>query len=249
MKYIDSLKNPRIKQWKKLQGRKEREKLGLFIVEGFHLVEEAIKNNVVDSLLITEETNIPYGWDTENINTVCITEEIVKHLSETETPQQVLAICKKIEHEEIPLTGNFLLVDAVQDPGNLGTMIRTADAAGVSAVILGNGCVDLYNSKTLRSTQGSLFHLPIIQGNLAEWIPNLQDNGVKVYGTALENAKSYTECSPSEYTALVVGNEGSGMGKDLLDITDENLFIPLHGKAESLNVSIATGILLYFLRG
>lgn len=249
MKYIDSLKNPRVKQWKKLQGRKEREKTGLFIVEGFHLVEEALKQNVVDSLLFTEDANIPLNWDIENVNMVCINEEILHHLSETETPQQVMAICKKMEYKNFLLMGHFLLIDAVQDPGNLGTMIRTADAAGVTAVVLGNGCVDVFNSKTIRATQGSLFHLPIIQGDLNEWIPNLQENGIKVYGTALENAKSFSECTPSESTALVVGNEGNGIGKDLLALTDENLFIPLHGQAESLNVSVATGILLYFLRG
>lgn len=139
----------------------------------------------------------------------------------------------------------LLLVDAVQDPGNIGTMIRTADAAGIDAVVLGKGSADAYNPKTLRSAQGSHFHIPIIRGDLADWIEDLQDREVKVYGTALQEAVVYTEVETSGSFALIVGNEGSGIHPQLLAKTDQNVIIPILGQAESLNVAVATGILLY----
>ena len=138
-----------------------------------------------------------------------------------------------------------LLVDAVQDPGNIGTMIRTADAAGIDAVVLGKGSVDAFNPKTLRSAQGSHFHIPVVRGDLMEWIENLQQDGVRVYGTSLEESISYKAVEPSEAFALMVGNEGSGISPQLLAKTDENVIIPILGGAESLNVAVATGILLY----
>lgn len=249
MKRIDSIQNSSVKSWKKLHTKKEREKTGLFLVEGFHLVEEALKNNILETLLLTEETELPSSWKLDDVSMSMVTDEIMKLLSETETPQGIIAVCRKKEQADVAMEGSFLLIDGVQDPGNLGTMIRTADAAGVTAVILGNGCVDVYNGKTIRSTQGSLFHLPILKGDLTEWIPKLQANGVAVYGTSLQDAKPYQEVQPAKNTALIMGNEGSGMQEELLALTDENLYIPIHGKAESLNVSVATGVLLYYLRG
>jgi TrmH family RNA methyltransferase len=142
----------------------------------------------------------------------------------------------------------YLLLDAVQDPGNLGTMIRTADAAGIDAVIIGRGSVDIYNSKVLRAAQGSHFHLPIISGDLHEWIDKLQENDISVFGTALEGASVYTDITPTDSFALIVGNEGNGVGKDILSSTTANLYIPIYGKSESLNVAVATGILLYYLK-
>jgi TrmH family RNA methyltransferase len=142
----------------------------------------------------------------------------------------------------------LLLIDAVQDPGNIGTMIRTADAAGIDAVILGEGCADLYNPKVVRSTQGSLFHMPVIKGNLSEIIDELKQIGTPVYGTALEGASPFEEVEKSSRFALLVGNEGQGVSKELLEKTTKNLYIPIYGKSESLNVGIAAGILMYHLR-
>ncbi|KPD01469.1 putative TrmH family tRNA/rRNA methyltransferase [Geobacillus sp. BCO2] len=141
-----------------------------------------------------------------------------------------------------------LLIDAVQDPGNLGTMIRTADAAGIDAVILGEGCADLYNAKVVRATQGSLFHLPVVNGDLAQWIARFKEQGIPVYGTALEKAVDYRTVPLSSSFALLVGNEGSGIRPELLGLTTENVYIPIYGQAESLNVAVAAGILLYSLQ-
>ncbi|MBP2240677.1 TrmH family RNA methyltransferase [Cytobacillus eiseniae] len=248
MKHIHSAKNPQIKQWKKLLTKKERDKTGTFLVEGFHLVEEALSGDQIIEIIISENKDMPPSWDYGSIPVTMVTDEIITELSDTEAPQGVLAVCRQQEGSPNISSGKrFLLVDAVQDPGNLGTMIRTADAAGIDAVLVGEGSVDIYNPKVLRSAQGSHFHLPIIRGNLFEWVDELKTAQIPVYGTALENAKEYTEIQRQGKSALIVGNEGSGVNKDLLDLTTANLYIPIFGKSESLNVAVATGILLYHL--
>jgi TrmH family RNA methyltransferase len=248
LKHIQSVSNPQVKQWKKLLTKKERDKTGMFLVEGFHLVEEAVKQGgQVLEIILSETAELPPRWDVAATPIITVTEEISKTLSETEAPQGIYAVCRQKEGK--PLEGKtFLLIDAVQDPGNLGTMIRTADAAGIDVVIVGHGSVDIYNSKVLRSAQGSHFHLPIIRGNLSEWIPELKEKNIPVYGTALENASVYTEVSPSDQFAVIVGNEGNGVNKEILSETSANLYIPIYGKSESLNVAVATGILLYYLK-
>ncbi len=220
------------------------------MIEGFHLVEEALKKgNVILELIVREDVDLPPKWNYGSIPLTTVTEEVIKALSDTETPQGVIAICKQDRHELSELKGKtFLLVDAVQDPGNIGTMIRTADAAGMDAVIIGKGCVDIYNPKVLRSAQGSHFHLPIISGDLNIWFDKLSDENIPVYGTSLENGEVYTEVTASQSFALIVGNEGSGVDKELLERTAKNLYIPIYGKSESLNVAVATGILLYYLK-
>lgn len=248
LKHIQSAMNPKIKDWKKLLTKKERDKTGTFLVEGFHLVEEALAGNQVLEIIINESKDMPPGWDYGDIPVTLVTEEIIGLLADTETPQGILAVCEQARFSADVEGNGYLLIDAVQDPGNLGTMIRTADAAGMDAVIVGDGSVDVYNPKVLRSAQGSHFHLPVIRGDLFEWVNRLKENNVTVFGTALENAREYTEAEHAESFALLVGNEGSGVNKDLLALTTANLYIPILGKSESLNVAVAAGILLYHLR-
>ncbi len=248
LKHIQSAKNPKVKEWKKLLARKERDKTGTFLVEGFHLVEEALKANQVAEIIISENKNMPPGWDYGDIPVTMVTDDIIGLLADTETPQGIFAVCSQEPSTEEVKGKQFLLIDAVQDPGNLGTMIRTADAAGIDAVIVGEGSVDAYNPKVLRSAQGSHFHLPILRGNLSDWVVRLKESNVPVYGTALENAREYTRYESSDSFALLVGNEGNGVNKELLANTAANLYIPIFGKSESLNVAVAAGILLYHLR-
>ncbi|WP_108669359.1 TrmH family RNA methyltransferase [Peribacillus acanthi] len=246
MKYIQSPQNTLVKQWRKLLMKKERDKSGLFLVEGFHLVEEALKNKRVVTIIKNEYVDLPHNWNIEDEEIYEVPESIVELLAETETTQGIFAVCEK--KESIPQSyEKVLMLDSVQDPGNLGTIIRTADAAGIDLVVLGEGCVDLYNGKVLRSTQGSVFHLPVMKGNLEDWINTLKDQNIPVYGTSLENAKDYREVSSDKTFALIMGNEGNGVRKELLAQTDQNLYIPILGQAESLNVTVATGILLYAL--
>lgn len=250
MKRIESTQNALVKHWKKIATtRKERDKSGEFLVEGFHLVEEALKNkDQVIQLIVREDVELPRNWSLDNTNIIEVTDVIAKELAETEHSQGVFAHCKQQEQQANDSQWEkLLLVDAVQDPGNIGTMIRTADAAGIDAVVLGKGCADAYNPKTLRSAQGSHFHIPIVRGNLDEWVDQLKEAGIPVYGTALERAIPFTEVGESKQFALIVGNEGSGISEQILQKTDQNLIVPLYGQAESLNVAVATGILLYQL--
>lgn len=249
MKRIESNKNPQIKQWKKLHTKKERDKSRTFMIEGFHLVEEALKSDVViQELIISETTDIPSGWNVDDLSITIVTEKIMQEISDTDTSQGVAAVCEQYSVNEGGKFSRLLLIDAVQDPGNLGTMIRTADAAGIDAVIIGEGSVDVYNSKVIRSTQGSIFHIPIIKENLHDTILKLKQNGIKVYGTSLKNAVDYKQAAVGDSFALIVGNEGNGVEPDLLEKTDQNLYIPIFGRSESLNVAVAAGILLYHLR-
>lgn len=251
MKRIESTQNAFVKHWKKLvTTRKEREKSGEYIVEGFHLVEEALKNKEqIIQVIVREGVDLPHNWSMDDVAIVEVTETIAREIAETETSQGVFAHCKQVgvSEEEQSAWNKLLLIDAVQDPGNIGTIIRTADAAGVDAVVLGKGSADSYNPKTLRSAQGSHFHIPIIRGDLMEWIERLKQKSIPIYGTALENAIDYREIENNGAFALIVGNEGSGIQKELLEQTDQNVKIPIFGQAESLNVAVATGILLYKL--
>ncbi|CAM5201736.1 TrmH family RNA methyltransferase OS=Ureibacillus acetophenoni OX=614649 GN=SAMN05877842_102444 PE=4 SV=1 [Ureibacillus acetophenoni] len=251
MKRIESTQNALVKHWKKLVTmRKEREKTGEFIIEGFHLVEEALKNkDQIVQLIVREGVDLPLLWPTDNVMMIEVTDAVAREIAETETTQGVFAHCKQIAISDADMSNwsKVLLIDAVQDPGNIGTMIRTADAAGLDAVILGKGTVNAYNPKTVRAAQGSHFHIPVVRGDLLEWIEKLQDKDIPVYGTALENAIPYTEVNSSNEFAVILGNEGSGIHPQLLDKTNQNLIIPILGQAESLNVAVATGILLYQL--
>ncbi|NTU24793.1 RNA methyltransferase [Bacillus tequilensis] len=248
MKQIESSKNQKVKDWKKLHTKKERIKTNTFLIEGEHLVEEALKSpGTVKEILVKDETKIPADLDV-SIECCVLSEDAFSAVTETETPQQIAAVCHMLE-EKLTSPQRVLLIDAVQDPGNLGTMIRTADAAGLDAVVLGDGTADAYNGKTLRSAQGSHFHIPVVRKNLHTYVDELKAEGVKVYGTALQNGAPYRDMSQAESFALIVGNEGAGVDAGLLEKTDLNLYVPLYGQAESLNVAIAAAILVYHLRG
>ncbi|MCG7346112.1 RNA methyltransferase [Sporosarcina sp. ACRSL] len=249
MKRIESTQNALVKHWKKLvTSKKDRDKSEEFIVEGFHLVEEALKTEgTVLHLIIREDLELPSEWKTDHLQMIEVTKAVAKELIETEQSQGIFAHCRQPKHtdEEAANWKKLLLIDAVQDPGNIGTMIRTADAAGMDAVILGKGSADPFNPKTVRSAQGSHFHIPVVRGELGDWIDQAKAAGIKVIGTGLQNAVEHYEVGQLHEFAIIVGNEGSGVAQDYLSKADEIVKIPLYGKAESLNVAIAAGILLY----
>ena len=247
MKSIQSVQNEKVKEWKKLLQKKGRDATNQYIVEGLHLVEEACKYPVlIQSVIIRQDLTLP-EWIPSNVEIFQVSNEVAKAIADTETNQGIFAICKKEDHLVSNQAISFLLLDAIQDPGNLGTIIRTADAAGVDTIILGEGTVDLYNPKVIRSAQGSHFHVPVIKGNLFEWVGQLKASGVTVFGTALEGAEPFFQVEPRPPFALILGNEGNGVNPKLLEQTSQNLYVPIYGKSESLNVTIAGGILLYHL--
>lgn len=248
MKRIESIQNSFVKHWKKLVlTRKERDQSGEFLIEGFHLVEEALKaGNVILTLIKREDVELPDNWSIDNVAIIEVTGAVAKEISETERSQGIYAHCRQPVYDESEQTWEkMLFIDAVQDPGNVGTMIRTADAAGIDAVILGKGSADPYNPKTVRSAQGSHFNVPVIRGDLTEWVKKAKARGIRIIGTSLEDAVNYTDEKSDGKFAVIVGNEGSGLSPELLSLTDANVKIPIFGKAESLNVAVATGILLY----
>lgn len=243
---ITSTQNNKVKEWKKLHAKKGRTKANAFLIEGFHLIEEAYRTDQqIEELIVQEGIENP-GWlQDEYVHTV--SEQVFKEISQTEAPQGIAAVVK-MQTQQGPFDGPVLLIDAVQDPGNLGTMIRTADAAGFSKVVLGKGTVDLYNDKVIRSTQGSLFHISVEQADLLAVIPDLQEAGFTVWGSTLRRAQNYANVKPHPKTAVIVGNEGAGVADEIIELADELVKIPIYGKAESLNVAIAAAILMYHVR-
>ena len=251
MEIIRSHQNAMVKNYQKLQTSKGRKKSEAYMIEGEHLVEEAIRSTVsIQRLVVSEDMVDLYEKWTKSYPTMFVSKEVFEKLSMTQTNQGILAIVplEKKPLVEVP-QGRYLLADAVQDPGNLGTIIRTADAAGFDAVVLGEGCVDLYNDKVVRSMQGSQFHVAIYHENLTDVYGKLKENDIPIGVTALHReAKDFQWLTGRDSVAIVVGNEGNGVRQELIDSADSIIQIPMFGQAESLNVAIATGILMYQTR-
>lgn len=246
MEQITSAQNSKIKNANKLKKKRDRDKTGQALIEGIHLIEEAYQSGIVIKQLFviepnrTDEALKDYAEETFEINM-----KVAESLSGTITPQGFFAVIEKPKYD-ITQAKQVLLIDRIQDPGNLGTLIRTSDAAGIDLIVMEKGTADPYQDKVLRASQGSVFHIPVITADLKTFIADF--NG-PVYGTALENAQPYKEVASQDIFALLLGNEGEGVNKALLNETSQNLTIPIYGKAESLNVAIAGSILLYHLKG
>lgn len=244
---ITSTKNEKVKAWKKLHRKKERMETESFLIEGFHLLEEAYTSGwQINEIIVREQVELP-EW-TAPFPQEMVSEGVMKEISQTITPQGVVAVVQ-MKSLDIPAGNHLLLVDQIQDPGNLGTIIRTADAAGFDGVLLGKGTVDLYNDKVIRATQGSLFHLPVVEVDLKAVIPSLKEEDFVIWATALQGAKHYNEIAVPNRVAIILGNEGAGVQEELLEYADLKVKIPIFGKAESLNVAIAAGIFMYYVKG
>lgn len=240
---ITSVENDRVKNYARLKEKKYRDQKGVFLVEGDHLVEEAYKANLIDEILLLEERECPY-----ELPVVYVTEEILKKLTMMETHSTIMALCHKKEMNK-DLGNHLLLLDEIQDPGNLGTIIRSSKAFNINTIILGNKCCDLYNPKVIRSTQGMAFHMNIISADLKELILNLKKEQIPIFGTKVDGGIDICTLSNSqkEKYALVMGNEGNGISSDILNLCDKYLYIPMNQEVESLNVGVAASILLYEL--
>ena len=227
---IESLSNEKIKEYTKLNQKKYRDETGMFIIEGTHLVEEAYKNNIVVDA---------YSLDDKYTK---VSEEVMKKLSNLDTPPKYLAICKKIEEKDI--NGNVLVLDGVQDPGNLGTIIRSSIAFNIDTIILSNDSVDLYNTKVLRATEGMIFNINIIRRDLEEVLPTLKDK-YTIYTTNVVNGTELDSIKVNKPFVLIMGSEGNGVKDNIASYADETIYIPMDNKCESLNVGVATSIILY----
>ncbi|MBP3461276.1 MAG: RNA methyltransferase [Bacilli bacterium] len=236
-----NIKNEKIKNIKKLNQKKYRDRDNLFIVEGEHLVLEAYKKGMIKELIL--EQNVIFPLD---VPTIYVTNDVINYISELETPQPIMAICNKLEEKE--LIGNKILVlDGIQDPGNLGTIIRSAVAFNIDTIILSNDTVDLYNSKVIRASQGLLFHINIIKRNLLDIIPVLKENKYQIIGTKVTYGNSLKSIAKLQKFAIIMGNEGNGIKDEIQELCDQFIYIDMNEACESLNVGVATSIILYEL--
>lgn len=233
---ITSPENDKIKELSKLQQKKYRDLTNTYLVEGEHLVEEANKANVL--LEVFSLDDLP--------NTTQVSLEVMKKLSTLDTPPSMIGLCKKEEKKKI-IGNKIVILDEIQDPGNLGTIIRSSLAFNIDTIILSNNCVDLYNPKVLRATQGILFHINIISMDTKEAINKLKENGIPVYGTSVVDGKELKTVTNKDNYCIIMGNEGQGLSNEILDLCDQRLYIPMNNKVESLNVGVACSIILYEL--
>lgn len=251
MKYIESKKNDEIKQLKKLAATKNIRKTGTYMIEGFHLVREAdqFEQDFV-KVLVTEKYAEDRLVKKYHDIAVTISEDVANELSETKTPQGIFAVIKVQANDDVTdFSGKWVMLDDVQDPGNVGTIVRTADAAGYDGVITSLDTADFYQPKVQRSMQGSQFHLPIYRMDINKAIRLAKNSNLKVYGSEVnKQAKPYTELDKVDNFALVMGNEAHGITQEVLNETDQNIYIPILGQAESLNVAVAAGVLMYGLQ-
>lgn len=245
MHYIDSPQNNRVKNFAKLKEKKYREEMKCFLIEGEHLIEEALKEDLVQVLFTLHGT---HSFDlNENIEVIQASEAVMAKLSSTSSAAEYVAVCKYMPHE-IGKGNRVIALDNVQDPGNVGTIIRSALSFGFSGIVLSKNGVDIYNEKLIRSTQGAIFHFPIIRCDIVSKLQELKEQGYYLVGTSLQNGKGLELIGEREKMVLIVGNEGSGVSQEVLDLTDVNAFIEMVN-FESLNVGVAAGIMMYKFRG
>lgn len=254
---IESVNNPRVTKWQHLKTKKGRDKQGLYLIEGTKLIIEVLHSGQQIETLVFSEKHVL----TEELQQLLVTgnpvseiirvsETVIAKLSDTMTPQGIIAVIRKsvvtinelLKIEE-PV---FLIIDQLQDPGNLGAMIRSADAAGIDGIIIGQDSVDLYNSKVIRSAMGSIFHLPIVVDvDLEQALIDLKNKGVRIYGTSPYANDDYYNFILKENIAIIIGNEAKGLSSSRIKMVDEMMRIPIVGQAESLNAAMATAIILY----
>lgn len=254
MQVISSKENENIKNIRKLKEKKYRDLNGEYIVEGIKLVKEAIEENVdIKTIVVCDDCEKNGTLDKKLLyeiakyDCIYVTEKVFNFLSDVSNPQGILAVVAKNKNKaEIDYKQDLILIlDDIQDPGNLGTIIRTADSVNLKQIIVSKGCGDVYNPKVVRSSMGAIFRVNIFESdNLVNTIKELKKHNIKAIATDLQTDSSiydetYKKC------AVIIGNEANGVSKEILDIVDKKIKIPMLGKTESLNASVATAVILY----
>ena len=251
---LTGLQNPVVKAAAELKQKKYRTQNGLYLAEGLRTAEEAVAYKAVETLfyVATDDNRTMRLLEDaamQNIKLVCVNENVMKKIADTETPQGTIAVCKMRQPklENLLASGKMLLVlDRVGDPGNIGTMLRTADAAGIGGLVLLKGCADIYAPKTVRSSMGSLFHIPVLSGvSEQEFVSAAKKAGYDLLVTCLDGADNLYKADLSGRIAFVMGNEAGGVSETLLEKADKRVYIPMAGRAESLNVAMAAGIVMF----
>lgn len=238
---ISSVNNEKIKYYKKLREKKYILEYGKYIVEGEHLVMEAFKAGVLLEVLVSEEVSMEL-----DVPSVLISKNVLKSISLLKSVPNIMGVVKYETSKEI-IGNKIILLDDVQDPGNVGTIIRCALAFNVSTVILSEESVSLYNDKMIRASEGTIFNVNVIRMNLCEAIDIIKSRGIKVYYADMSGSIYLDEVNIKEY-ALVLGSEGQGVSEEIKSISDESISVPINSNCESLNVSVCGGIIMYKFR-
>lgn len=241
MEIITSLQNNKVKQWVKYQLKKHRDEDGVFLAVGDHLVKEAQMAGILKEVMISGSVDFDVL-----VPKIDVSPEICKKISMTQSGVNVVGLCEYPKNHQ-PAYQRWLLCDDIQDPGNLGTIIRTALSFGFDAVAVSEGSADVFNDKTLRSSQGAVFHLPILRSDLKDIIKELKENGVRILASTLDDAQSLDSFEPLAQVAVILGNEGQGVSNRLLALADDKVKIEMSG-FDSLNVAVAAGIFCYHWR-
>lgn len=229
---IESVNNEKIKEYAKLNEKKYRDLTGLFIVEGEHLVLEVERIGLVKDI-----------FSLDGSKGIKVSENVMRKLSNLNSVPNILAVCYKRKNEEIK--GNILILDNIQDPGNLGTIIRSAVAFNIDTIIASKDTVDVYNTKVLRASEGMFFNINYIIDDLERIIPTLTD--YEIYTTNVNNGKDISTIKKNKKYAIIMGNEGNGVRENIASLAKQNIYIKMNSKCESLNVGVATSIILYEL--
>lgn len=259
MQVITSKDNELVKNIKKLKEKKHRDENNQFIIEGIKLVAEAIEENVDVNCIVVCEDCVNDGtidkkllYEIAKFKCIYVTEKIFNTLTDVSNPQGILAVIDRQEKKEkIDYTQDFIVVlDGIQDPGNLGTILRTVDSAGLNQIILSKETADSFNPKVVRSTMGGIFRVNIIKSdNLIKTLKDLQNKGFEIVVTSLDTNNSIYDINYNK-KVVVIGNEANGVSKEVQELSDKKVKIPMLGKTESLNAGVAAGIMIYeYVRG
>ena len=239
---IKSVQNSKVKEYVKLMTqKKERDLTSRFVVEGDHLVQEAYKEKLVVEVLIIEGRDCLI-----DVEPIYVSQDVMNKICDTKSPQGIIALCKQ-KPQEIKAYNRILLLEDINDPGNLGTILRSADAFNFDGIILSENTVDLYNPKVIRATQGAIFRVNVIRTNLIKKIEALKLSGMKVYTAHLAGIP-LSRVDKEDKMAFVMGNEAKGISQTVFDTVEDRLTIEMTGSSESLNVSIAASIIMYQFR-
>ncbi len=232
-----SINNEKIKKLSKLKTKKERDKENLFLVEGSHLVKEAYNSGYLKELFLLDGNDFSLPV---NINYISM--NVLKYLSDVDSPSGIIGLCEK---KQMKLDEDrILILDSIQDPGNLGTIIRSCVAFNINNIVINDKCVDPFGSKVIRASQGMIFKVNIVKKDLTEYLKSIKNN-IFIYGTKVINGKSLKTIEKKSKFAIIMGNEGNGVDNKLLALCDDYIYIPMNNKCESLNVGVATSIILY----
>lgn len=244
MEHITSLKNPKVTAWKALKDRKGRRESGCFLVEGRKMVEEALASAFdVEAVLVQEGMELPDGL---TMPVYELPAHVLAAVCDTKTPQGIAAVVRM--KEQSALGKHIVVLDGVQDPGNVGTIIRTADAAGLDGVLLSNQCADVFSPKVLRATMGSIFRMNLrTTDDLPGELTKLREKGYSILSSQLDGTPFYEREKVAEQFALIIGNEGNGVSEQVQQTATHRVRLPMRGGAESLNAAIAAAIMMYEL--